>query len=108
MSASFRAAAYSGSHCLASMLFCCIIHLKLKTFSFSWSAAIQLPVLELCKGSNGTFPFDAMSKLYLEELSIAAASAKGEYEHPKGQGDHVGNLSGTKRPISRLKGCLEL
>ena len=41
--------------------------------SFSWSAALQLPLLDLCKTicSDGELSqpiLDAMSKLYLEEL----------------------------------------
>merc|ERR1711865_760520 len=39
--------------------------------SFSWSAAIQLPVLNLCENSNGKLLLDDMSKLYIEELQIA-------------------------------------
>ncbi|CAB9505573.1 Fructose-bisphosphate aldolase [Seminavis robusta] len=55
--------------------------------SFSWSQALQLPLLELCKG-KGELQLDEMSKLYVEELAIASAAAKGEYEWQEGQGDH--------------------
>lgn len=56
--------------------------------SFSWSQALQLPLLDLCKG-KGELQLDAMSKLYVEELKIASAAAKGEHEWKKGEGDHV-------------------
>jgi hypothetical protein len=45
-----------------------------------------------------------MSKLYVEELAIASAAARGEHNWAKGEGDHVGvsNMSGDpllgKRP----------
>lgn len=58
--------------------------------SFSWSQALQLPVLDLCKG-KGDLCLDEMSKLYVEELAIAGAAARGEWEGGKaGDGDHVG------------------
>jgi len=57
--------------------------------SFSFSFALQIPLLELCKDTS-EFDFDAMSKLYIEELAIAGAAAKGEHEWKKGEGDHVG------------------
>eukprot|EP00536_Pseudo-nitzschia_multiseries_P001694 jgi/Psemu1/234938/estExt_Genewise1.C_220014 len=56
--------------------------------SFSFSFALQMPLLELCKETS-EFDFDAMSKLYIEELTIAGAAAKGEHEWKKGEGDHV-------------------
>lgn len=56
--------------------------------SFSWSAAIQLPVLNLCKDSNGKLLLDDMSKLYIEELKIASAAAKGEHVWKEGEGNH--------------------
>jgi fructose-bisphosphate aldolase class I len=55
--------------------------------SFSWSQALQLPLLDLCKG-KGDLQLEEMSKLYVEELKIASAAAKGEYEWAKGDGDH--------------------
>jgi len=61
--------------------------------SFSWSQALQLPLLDLCKGKDG-FQLEAMSKLYVENLAIAGAAALGEHEFAKGEGDHVG----TKKP----------
>lgn len=57
--------------------------------SFSWSQALQLPLLALCKG-KGTLQLEQMSKLYLEELAIASAAALGEWEGKVGDGDHVG------------------
>lgn len=74
--------------------------------SFSWSQALQLPLLELCRGKNGELQLEEMSKLYLEELSIASAAAKGEHEWVPGDGNHVGNSdeascqSDRKRPWS--------
>ena len=51
---------------------------------------MQLPVLDLCKG-KGDLCLDEMSKLYVEELAIAGAAARGEWEGGKaGDGDHVG------------------
>ena len=58
--------------------------------SFSWSAAFQLPLLELCKGTDG-LQFDAMSKLYVDELKIASAASKGEWDGAPGDGDHEGD-----------------
>jgi fructose-bisphosphate aldolase, class I len=43
--------------------------------SFSGSQALQLPWLDLCKGT-GDLQLDAMSKLYVEELKIASAAAQ--------------------------------
>jgi len=56
--------------------------------SFSWSQALQLPLLELCKGKEG-LQLDEMGKLYIEELKIASAAALGEHEWNVGDGDHV-------------------
>lgn len=55
--------------------------------SFSWSQAIQLPLLDLCKES-GKLELESMSKLYIEELKIASAASLGLYEWKKGEGDH--------------------
>lgn len=57
--------------------------------SFSWSQALQLPLMDLCKG-KGDLQLDDMSKLYVQELKIASAAAKGEHNWQKGEGDHVG------------------
>ena len=62
--------------------------------SFSWSAALQMPLFELCRTNDGdlmkTLP--AMEELYLEELAIASSAALGTYEPPAGSTDgaHVG------------------
>lgn len=58
--------------------------------SFSWSQAIQLPLLDLCK-SKGCLCLDEMSNLYLDELAIAGAAARGEWMAQSGDGDHKGN-----------------
>jgi len=43
----------------------------------------------LCKG-KGELQLDAMAKLYVEELAIAGAAARGEHEWKKGEGGHPG------------------
>mmetsp|Transcript_7288 Transcript_7288/g.12837 ORF Transcript_7288/g.12837 Transcript_7288/m.12837 type:complete len:399 (+) Transcript_7288:116-1312(+) len=57
--------------------------------SFSWSWALQMPLLELAKGAGGELPLEEMAELYLAELKIASQAAQGQYEHPAGAGDHV-------------------
>jgi fructose-bisphosphate aldolase class I len=59
--------------------------------SFSWSQALQLPLLDLCKG-EGELQLEEMSKLYLAELKIASAAAKGEHKWKSGEGNHVGEV----------------
>jgi len=56
--------------------------------SFSWSQAIQLPILELCKGKDG-LQLEEMGELYVDELKIASAAALGQHEWNAGDGDHV-------------------
>ncbi|CAM9361495.1 unnamed protein product [Chrysoparadoxa australica] len=59
--------------------------------SFSWSQALQLPLLELCKKNKkgSDLPLEEMSALLEEELVIAGAAARGEYEPTKKrQGSH--------------------
>jgi fructose-bisphosphate aldolase class I len=63
--------------------------------SFSWSAALQLPLLNLCKG-KGELQLDAMSEMYIEELKIASAASIGDWNGGK-DGDHVGKR---KRKLS--------
>jgi hypothetical protein len=46
-------------------------------------------LLDLCKGISGGLRLEEMSALYLEELKIGSAAAKGEYEWQKGDGDHT-------------------
>jgi len=60
--------------------------------SFSWSQALQLPLLDLCKKNppGSPLPLEAMSELLTKELAIAGAAARGEYEPKAGQGDHKG------------------
>lgn len=55
--------------------------------SFSWSAALQMPLFELCRGT-GELQLEAMEALYLAELAVAGAAARGEYEPQPGEGDH--------------------
>lgn len=50
---------------------------------------MQLPLLDLCKGKDDLV-LEEMSKLYVEELEIAGAAARGEHTWAKGEGDHVG------------------
>merc|ERR1719203_1812081 len=57
--------------------------------SFSWSQALQLPVLDLCKGKDD-LQLEEMGKLYVDELKIASAASKGEWVGKDGEGDHVG------------------
>lgn len=58
--------------------------------SFSWSQALQLPLLELCKKNppGSDLPLEEMSALLEKELIIAGAAARGEYDFAPGQGDH--------------------
>lgn len=58
--------------------------------SFSWSAALQLPLLELCKGKEG-LQLETMSILYIKELKIASAASKGKWNGVEGDGDHTGD-----------------
>lgn len=70
--------------------------------SFSWSQAIQLPILDLCKG-KGELCIDEMSKLYVEELAIAGAAARGEYEGDMRAGDHVGVVEKIENEVVNSK-----
>jgi fructose-bisphosphate aldolase class I len=56
--------------------------------SFSWSAALQMPLFQLCK-ETGELQLEAMSALYSKELKVAAAAARGEYEVKGTDGAHV-------------------
>jgi len=58
--------------------------------SFSWSAALQFPLFDLCKGKGGEVPIEEMGQLYLKELAIACAAAKGELSPKEGEGAHKG------------------
>eukprot|EP00192_Tetraselmis_astigmatica_P005643 CAMPEP_0117667872 /NCGR_PEP_ID=MMETSP0804-20121206/11216_1 /TAXON_ID=1074897 /ORGANISM="Tetraselmis astigmatica, Strain CCMP880" /LENGTH=442 /DNA_ID=CAMNT_0005475663 /DNA_START=18 /DNA_END=1346 /DNA_ORIENTATION=+ len=58
--------------------------------SFSWSAALQMPLFELCRGKASLEEcLDEMSELYLKELKIASAAALGKHTPAEGEGDHV-------------------
>ena len=53
--------------------------------SFSWSAALQMPLFALCSGS---LKLPEMEQLYLRELAVASAAARGEHKPKAGEGDH--------------------
>ena len=83
------------AHCCVCFFFFCTHHsCETKKNSFSWSAAIQLPLLELCREQQGgTLQLDAMSNLYKTELEIACAAAVGNFQTgyvERSDGDHVG------------------
>ena len=62
--------------------------------SFSWSAALQMPLFQLCEGKDG-LQLEAMSELYLKELAIASAAARAvqhRQSHVPGAGNR--DLSG--------------
>lgn len=72
--------------------------------SFSWSQALQLPLLELCRRENNNnnntdddakFKLPEMAALYLQELKIASQAAQGTYQWKPGEGDHKGKKSTT-------------
>jgi len=48
--------------------------------SFSWSAAIQLPIIDLCR-QQSTMPLERMANLYLDELQMASKASTGTYDH---------------------------
>jgi fructose-bisphosphate aldolase class I len=56
--------------------------------SFSWSWALQAPLFQLCKDTNGKMPIDEMGALYLKELGIASAAALGQHTPAAGEGAH--------------------
>ena len=64
--------------------------------SFSWSAALQLPLLELARGGKGLC-LEEMSALYLEELKVAGAAARGEHAPGPGEGAHKAKRGGVGR-----------
>jgi hypothetical protein len=55
--------------------------------------------LALCKG-QGELQLDDMSKLYVEELKIAGAAARGEHLWATGEGDHVGTKTEVLEPVA--------
>eukprot|EP00668_Euglena_longa_P016385 GGOE01020636.1.p1 GENE.GGOE01020636.1~~GGOE01020636.1.p1 ORF type:complete len:560 (+),score=118.86 GGOE01020636.1:32-1681(+) len=56
--------------------------------SFSWSAALQLPLFQLCKG-KGQLCLPEMAELYLRELEVASKAARGELIPHGSAGAHV-------------------
>jgi len=56
--------------------------------SFSWSAALQMPLFELCRGKS-ELPLKEMGDLYIAELEKAGAAARGSYARKGKEGDHV-------------------
>merc|ERR1711879_334412 len=59
--------------------------------SFSWSAALQMPLFELCRGKNiggGDLPIEEMGALYKKELAVASAASKGTHSPAAGEGAH--------------------
>lgn len=57
--------------------------------SFSWSAALQFPLFDLCKGKGGQMPLKEMGELYVKELKIASDAAKGVHTPGPFHGAHV-------------------
>mmetsp|Transcript_30748 Transcript_30748/g.73048 ORF Transcript_30748/g.73048 Transcript_30748/m.73048 type:complete len:418 (-) Transcript_30748:198-1451(-) len=59
--------------------------------SFSWSQALQLPLLDICKKNppGSALPIEEMTALLQTELVIAGAAARGEFTPAPGQGDHL-------------------
>lgn len=60
--------------------------------SFSWSQALQLPLLQLCKESHA-LQLKEMGELYRKELEIASAASLGKWDGNPGDGDHIGKTS---------------
>mmetsp|Transcript_35020 Transcript_35020/g.64478 ORF Transcript_35020/g.64478 Transcript_35020/m.64478 type:complete len:143 (-) Transcript_35020:48-476(-) len=58
--------------------------------SFSWSQALQLPLLQLCRESK-QLQLVEMGELYVKELKIASSASLGKWEGAPGDGDHVGD-----------------
>jgi fructose-bisphosphate aldolase class I len=59
--------------------------------SFSWSAALQMPLFELCRGKDGALPISEMGALYTKELEIASKAACGKHTPQAGEGNHALN-----------------
>jgi fructose-bisphosphate aldolase class I len=57
--------------------------------SFSWSAALQMPLFELCRGKD-ELPLQEMEKLYVKELEVAGKAALGKHKRTGTDGDHIG------------------
>ena len=72
--------------------------------SFSWSAALQLPLLELCKDRGGELQLDEMGKLYIEELKMASAAATGNLQCSAESGSHKGNVVDKNASVDEEEG----
>ena len=76
----------------------CINRLKTKNhpwnISYSWSAAIQMPLFALCKGRDLDEALPAMAALYLKELKQASDAALGSYEWKEREGSHYSGKVG--------------
>jgi fructose-bisphosphate aldolase class I len=61
--------------------------------SFSWSAAIQLPIIDLCRDQK-SMPLSQMATLYLDTLKLASKASTGTYDHSLAleDGQHKGYL----------------
>lgn len=58
--------------------------------SFSWSAALQMPLFQLAKGKSDLKEvLPAMSELYVKELAVAGAAARGDLVPEGTAGAHV-------------------
>lgn len=60
---------------------------------------MQFPLLELCRDEGG-FELKVMSKLYVEELKIAGAAARGEHEWTNGEGAPTGAKEEAMKPVT--------
>ncbi len=56
-------------------------------------------MLDLCKGT-GELLLGEMSKLYVEELAVAGAAAKGDHKWALGEGAHVGVKREVADPVA--------
>ena len=65
------------------------VHRSPWNLSFSWSQALQLPLLELCK-EKGELCLEEMGALYIKELEIAGKAALGQHDWKDGEGSHKG------------------
>ena len=70
--------------------------------SFSWSQALQLPLLDICRSNpvGSPLPIEEMTALLQKELVIAGAAASGTYVPQKGQGDHVPPKKNNDVPVA--------
>ncbi len=81
--------------------------------SFSWSAAVQLPLFELCKEPSHErdvatgLPLKAIAKAYVDNLRVAAAAAAGTLGAAQtglnGNGSHVAAADEKPPPSKKPK-----